>query len=391
MVQTFSDMKNWNLAMSFSIVLLLAAACNSEDDPEGREFTSGNIETFAGMGPDNFGYEGDNGLATKAKLGYVTGIAVDGDDNIYYTDGAANLVRKVATGNNTITTVAGTFIGFNQANNNPYAGDGGSATLAHLNVPLATVVDLFGNIIIADAGNNVIRKVSASNGNISTVAGKGPGFVGYDGDGGLATQSKIWNPYSVAYDSVGNIYFADAQNNAVRMVTLSTGKISTIAGLGPNSPGYSGDNGAANSARLREPQGIAIGGNGNIYISDTGNNVIRKIANGIITTIAGTGIAGYGGDNGPATSATFVAVKGIDIDDENNIYMADSGNHVIRKVDATTGKIATIAGTGTAGYTGDGGMATRAQLSSPLGVVLDSHGNLYIADSQNSVIRIVFK
>jgi trimeric autotransporter adhesin len=384
-------MKSWNLPTFFSMMLLLAVSCNSDEDPEGPEFTSGNIETFAGMGPDNFGYEGDNGLATKAKLGYVTGIAVDGYDNIYYTDGAANLVRKIATGNNTITTVAGTFIGFNQVNNNPYSGDGGSATLAHLNIPLATVVDLSGNIIIADAGNNVVRKVSASNGSISTVAGKGPGFVGYDGDGGLATQSKIWNPYSVAYDSVGNIYFADAQNNAIRMVALSTGKISTIAGLGPNNPGYSGDNGPASSARLREPQGIGIDGDGNIYISDTGNKVIRKIANGVITTIAGTGIAGYGGDDGPATSATFVAIKGIDIDDENNIYIADSGNNVIRRIDAATGKITTVAGTGTAGYTGDGGMATTAQLSSPLGVALDSHGNLYIADSQNSVIRIVFK
>ena len=385
-------MKNWNLAKtSFSMMLLVAVACNSEDDPEGRKYTSGDIETFAGMGPDSFGYEGDNGLASEAKLGYVTGLAVDAQDNIYYTDGAANLVRKIAVGSETITTVAGTFIGFNEVNSNPYAGDGGTATMAHLNIPLAMSVDVAGNIIIADAGNNVVRKVSAANGNISTVAGKGPGYIGYDGDGGLATQSKIWNPYSVACDATGNIYFADAQNNAIRMVAFSTGKISTIAGLGPNSPGYTGDNGPAISARLREPQGVAIDGNGNIYISDTGNKVIRKIADGVITTIAGTGVAGYTGDNGPATSATFVALKGLDLDGENNIYIADSGNNVIRRIDAVTGKITTVAGTGTAGYSGDGGIATAAQLSSPLGVVLDSQGNLYIADSQNSVIRIVFK
>src|SRR5688572_5268244 len=220
-------MQNLNFSKTFSLlVLIILAACNSEDDPAARTSTMGNIETFAGTGPGNFGYEGDNGLATSAKLGYVTGVAVDGNDNVYHTDGAANLVRKIKAADGTIVTVAGTFIGFNQTGSDPYAGDGGSATAARLNIPLATSVDAGGNIIIADAGNNVVRKVSASNGNIATIAGKGPGFIGYDGDGNLATQSLIWNPYSVTSDAFGNVYFADTQNNAIRMITSSTGKIS---------------------------------------------------------------------------------------------------------------------------------------------------------------------
>src|SRR5688572_3260061 len=201
----------------------------------------------------------------------------------------------------------------------------------------------------------------------------------------------VWNPYSVACDSAGNIYFADAQNNVIRMINFYTGKISTIAGLGPDNPGYTGDHGPANAAKLKEPQGITVDRKGNIYISDTGNNVVRKINNGIITTMAGTGEEGYTGDNGLATLATFLAIKGLGTDDVNNIYVADSGNNVVRMLDVTTGKITTEAGNGTAGYAGDGGSATAARLSSPLGVALDSEGNIYIADSQNSVIRVVFR
>jgi sugar lactone lactonase YvrE len=340
------------------------------------------------MGPAQFGYEGDNGLATEAKLGYITGIAVDVSDNVYFTDGAANVIRKILESNGVISTIAGKFIGFNQINSTPFAGDGGNATEAYLNVPLATTVDGSGNIIVADAGNNAVREVSATTGNITTLAG-GSGFSGYDGDGGLATQSKIWNPYSVAIDATGNIYFADSQNNAIRLITKFTGKIATLAGLGPDNGGYTGDGNPAVLAKLNSPQGIAVAGNGDVYIADTGNNVIRKISGGVISTVAGTGEEGYTGDNGPAVNATFTSLKGLAVDAENNLYVADSGNNVIRMISNTDGIISTVAGNGNAGYSGDGGPARDAQLSTPLGVAIDSKGNVYIADSQNSVIRVV--
>jgi sugar lactone lactonase YvrE len=382
-------MRNINLIKPLIVVLgfLVTSACDEDDGVVNQPLTSGNIETYAGQGPNNFGYEGDNGPARSSKLGFVTGIVVDSDDNVYYTDGAANVVRKISASNTVITTIAGTFAGFNS----PaalYGGDGGPATAAHLNVPLAAAIDVLGNVLVADAGNNAIRQISAATSVISTVAGGG-NTQGYLGDGGPASQSTLWNPYSVAVDADGNIYIADSQNNAVRKITIATGKISTVAGLGPNHGGYTGDAGTASLAKLNGPHGIAVDADEIIYIADTKNNVIRKIADGIITTIAGTGATGYTGDNGPAVLATFSSLKGLAVDGEGNIYIADSGNNVVRMINKETGKIITVAGNGTAGYSGDGGPAANSQLSSPLGVAIDGKGNLYIADSQNSAIRVV--
>lgn len=381
-------MRSTALSKTFSLViLLLVAACDSDDGPGDIQLTSGNIETIAGMGPTKFGFEGDNGPAISAKIGWVTGVAVDNSGNVYLTDGAANVVRKVSGGN--ITTIAGTFIGFNQINNTPYAGDGGSAIFAHLNVPHAASVDDDGNVIVADAANNAVRQILAASGNITTVAGKGPGLSGYTGDGGLSAQSQMWNPHGVTFDASGNIYISDTQNNAVRMISKSTGKITTVAGLGPNNPGYSGDNGPSSTAALNSPEGLAIDSDGSIYISDSGNNVIRRISNGIITTIAGTGAQGYSGDEGPALEATFLTLRGLAVDSEDNLYVADAANNVIRMIHAATGKIYTVAGNGTAGFEGDGGLAIDAKLSNPLGVALDNLDNLYIADTNNSAIRKV--
>ena len=372
----------------FSAIAALGSGCDDDDDARVRKFTSGNIETIAGSGPANFGYEGDNGQATLAKLGWITAVAVDSHENIYFTDGAANVVRKVAS-DGIVKTIAGTFIGFNQINNTPYAGDGDLATSAHLNIPYSIAVAADGNVIIADAGNNAVREISSATGTISTVAGKGPGWSGFAGDGGSAAQSLVWNPHNVAYDKLGNIYIADTQNNAIRMIEKSTGKISTLAGLGPSSPGYSGDNGQATSAAINSPEGIAIDKNGDIYFSDGGNNVIRKISNGVITTIAGTGGMGYSGDDGPALNATFYTIRGLAIDSKNNIYIADASANVVRMIESESSWIYTVAGTGNAGYAGDGGPATEAMLSNPLGIALDSKDNLYIADTNNAAVRVV--
>lgn len=370
------------------LLILLIQACDKESDPGVRKQQSGTIETFAGMGPQQWGYAGDGGIATNAKLGWVIGIAVDSSNNVYVADGAANTIRMIVSSHRMITTVAGTFLGFNVADQTPYSGDGGVATKAHLNMPMGLSVDVSGNIIIADAGNNVIRQVTSDTRLISTICGNGS--QGYSGDGDLATSADLFVPHNIAVDAAGNIYFSDAQNNVIRMITKSTGKIATLAGLGPDHEGYSGDKGPATEAKLNFPEGVAVDKNGNIYIADSNNNVIRKISSGIITTIAGTGADGYSGDGGLATRATFSSLKGIAVDSDGNIYIADSGNSVIRKIN-TTGIISTIAGNGTMGYSGDGAAAVNAQLSNPWSVAVDKDGNVYIADSGNSAIRVVAK
>ncbi len=372
----------------FPAALFLVTACDDDDDSRVRKFASGNIETVAGSGPASFGYDGDNGQATSAKLGWITSVAVDSNQYIYLTDGAANVVRKI-TDDGIISTIAGTFIGFNQINTTPFAGDEGPSTSAHLNIPYSIETSFNGNVIIADAGNNAVRKISTTDGVITTIAGKGPGLSGFSGDGGHADQSLLSNPHAIAYDRVGNIYIADTQNNVIRMISAATGMIATIAGLGPNSPGYSGDNGQAIAAAINSPEGIVVGIDGSIYFSDGGNNVLRKIYNGIITTIAGTGAVGYSGDDGPALNATFYTLRGLAIDNENNIYIADASANVIRMIDSETGKIFTVAGNGQAGFAGDGGPAIEAMLSNPMDIAVDNEGNLYIADTNNAAIRVV--
>ncbi len=371
-------------------ITTLFTACSSDNEPTLRPNTDpGTIETIAGLGPgsENFGHEGDGGLAVEAKIGWITGITVDSDKNVYFTDGAANTVRKINEGDGLINTVAGTFIGFNQTNLTPDAGDGGPATNAHLNIPLAVGVDAESNIFVADAGNNKIRMVKADNAFISRVIGSNN--HGFAGDHGPAIDASIANPQSVTIDNDGNIYFADTQNNAIRRIDGATGIVTTIAGLGADSPGYSGDGGLAVTARLFLPVGVAIDHLGNIFISDGGNNVVRKISNGVINTVAGTGTFGYSGDNGLGTEADFNGIKGIAVDELGDLYIADAGNHVIRKLAASDGVISTVAGNGMAGFSGDGGLAIEASLNGPWGVAIDKDGNLYIADTQNSAIRMV--
>jgi sugar lactone lactonase YvrE len=374
------------------LLALLSVACEKgKVVPSGRTGVSGNIETIAGLGPANFGYDGDGGPAKSAKLGYITSIAVDASNNVYITDGASNVVRKInaSTSNDVITTIAGTFLGFNVVDPTPFAGDGGVATSAHLNVPLANTVDGSGNVLIVDGSNGLLRKVAAD-GKISTVAGK-PMGQGYEGDGDVPTSATFWNLYGVAVDASGNIYLADAGNNAIRMISQSTGKITTIAGLGPSHGGYSGDNGPAAQAALNSPRAVAVDSKGTLYIADDINHVVRKIEGGVITTLAGTGSQGFSGDGGPAAAATFTSLAGIAVDSDDNLYIADASNNVIRKVTISTGVISRVAGTGSVGYSGDGGSATGANLSGPLGVAVDAAGNVYIADTGNSVIRVVIK
>ena len=331
---------------------------------------AGVISTVAGDGTRGFG--GDGGAATAAQLSGPWGVALDGAGNLYIADIGNNRIRKVDSAGD-ISTVAGdgTF---------GYSGDGGPATAAQLSWPRGVAADGAGNLYIADASNARIRKVDAS-GAISTVAGGGP-----VGDDGAATAAQLYSPSGVAPDGAGNLYIADQNNARIRKVDAS-GMITTVAGDGTR--GYSGDGGAATAAQLNRPSGVAPDGAGNLYIADVNNHRIRKVdASGVISTVAGDGTFGFGGDGGPATAAQLNRPAGVALDGAGNLYIADVNNHRIRKVDAS-GVISTVAGDGTDDYGGDGGPATAAQLNRPFGVAPDGAGNLYIADSWNSRIRKV--
>jgi sugar lactone lactonase YvrE len=445
---------------------------------------SGLLLRVAGASPEH-GFSSDGGQATSALLNQPDGIAVDSFGNIFIADSGGGRIRKIAT-NGVITTVAGGgsnlardgiratdaffnapvavtvdadgnlyMVEFNAhrvwrvlpngilasaaGNGTPgFSGDGGPATAASLSNPTGVAVDLSGNLYIADAGNSRVRKVTEADGTISTVAGNGQrvssgdggpaaaagvspygvavdaarnlyvadsfnnqirkigadGAIttiagistpGYSGDGGPATSAAITGPNSVAVDRAGSIYIADSGNLRLRKVATN-GTMATVAGNG-NESGYSGDGGAAAGAELWNPWGVAVDALGNFYIADARNNRIRKVApDGIMTTIAGNGVHGYSGDGGPATSAAFAYPSGVAVDGAGNVYIADYENNRVRKV-ALDGTVATVAGTGARGYGGDGGAAANATLSGPIAVAADLEGNVYIADAGNSRIR----
>lgn len=264
-----------------------------------------------------------------------------------------------------------------------YCGDGGPATAAELSYPWGLAIDRLGNIYVADEANERIRVVTTSD-TIRTIAGNG--IMGFSGDGGYATDAELNGPTGLAIDIYGNIFVSDMYNQRIRKIT-SSGIISTIAGN--DTSGYSGDGGPATAAELNYPQGLCIDRVGNIYISDQENNVIRKVnTSGIISTIAGTGIAGYSGDGGLAIAAELNNPFSVSFDQRGNLFIADSYNSCIRMVDAN-GVISTIAGNGVSGFSGDGGAATAAQLDWPTDVKVDSTGNIYIVDFSNQRVRMV--
>lgn len=327
------------------------------------------------------GYSGDGGAATQAELSVPSSVAVDSAGNIYIADQRNNRVRKVAA-SGVITTLAG--------NGNPgYAGDGGPATSAELNSPNSVAVDGAGDVYIADTLNNRIRIVQ--NGTIFTAVGNGT--AGYAGDGGPAGFAELFYPYGIALDTSGNLYIADTLNARIRMVspvsggTLALGTINTIAGTGV--AGYSGDDGLATSAQIYHPDAVAVDPNsGIVYIADTLNSRVRIIFGGNIGTVAGNGFYGSSGDGGPATSAEISYPYGLAIDSSGNVYIADAGNEKIRLLNGA-GNISTYAGNGTAAYSGDGGPPANAGLTDPTGVAVNAAGNLYIADNADSRIRLV--
>jgi sugar lactone lactonase YvrE len=294
-------------------------------------------------------------------------VAVDGTGpfNYQWQLNGTNLPENI------ITTVAGNGTA-------SFSGDGGAATNASLTEATGVALDAAGNLYIADTLNERVRKVD-TNGIITTVAGDGS--ASYAGDGHAATNASLHYPWDLAFDSVGNLYIADTYNSRIRKVDTN-GIITTVAGNGIAT--FAGDDGAATNASLNYPYGVALDAAGNLYISDGNNNRIREVGpNGIITTVAG---GGDGRDGGAATSASLDNPSQIAFDTVGNLYIADSSDNRIRKMD-TNGIITTVAGNGIIGFSGDGGAATNARLSYPTGVALDADGNLYIVDFGNNRIR----
>jgi trimeric autotransporter adhesin len=331
--------------------------------------TTGILTLVAGNG--TAGFSGDNGPATSAQLNDPRNVTVDSSGNLYIADAGNARIRKVSNG--VITTIAG---------NGTYgfSGDNGPATSAQLSgrfEGLGIAVDSKGNLYIADFDNSRVRKVSS--GVITTVAGNGT--QGFSGDNGPATNAQLMYPTAVAVDATGNLYIADVNGQRIRRV--SNGVITSVAGNG--TAGFSGDSGPATSAQLSNPDGVAVDSAGNLYIADSNNSRIRKVSNGVITTVAGSGMAGFSGDNGSATSAALYFPQGIAVDATGSFFIADTGSRRVRKV--SNGVITTIAGGGES--LGDNGSATVAQFSTPVGVAVDAGGSLYVADVENNRIRKV--
>lgn len=335
---------------------------------------NGNITTIAGAGlssPPN-----NNGPALQANLDNPVGIARDATGNLYVSEMMSHSIRKISS-SGTITALAG-------AGTAGYAGDGGPADSARLNLPHAIVADASGNLWIADTGNNRVRKIGA-NDTITTVAGTGTSS--FAGDGGPALNAQLDKPSGMTLDKSGNLYIADAANHRIRKITQA-GTVSTIAGNGVQ--GFSGDGGSALAAALNQPSSIAFDTIGNLFIADAGNNRIRKIdTSGIISTVAGTGVAGHSGDGAPALAAKLNFPSGVALDRFGNIFVADTYNNRVRSIEAASGNIFNVAGNGIFGFSGEGSPAAYAQMKHPLGVTVDTAGNIYITDTGNNCLRKV--
>jgi len=394
----------------------------------GRAMTAGDIYTVAGTGIA--GYTGNGGPATSAELDEPEGVTVDGPGNLVIADSMNNRVRVVAAGTGTFygkAMTAGDIYSIAGNGTIEFSGNGGPATAAELLGPEGVAADGAGNIVMADTSNNQIRVAAAGTGtfygqamtagDIYTVAGNGK--RAFAGDGGPATSAALRSPYGIATDGAGDLLIADTFNSRARMVAAHTGTffgqamtagdIYTVAGNGK--VGFAGDGGPATSAKLGKPEGSAVDGAGNLVIADTNNNRVRVVAGGTgtfygqamtagdIYTVAGNGTFGFAGDGGPATSAEMDLPQDVTVDGAGNLVIADTGNAAIRVVAGKTGKfygvhmiagdIYTVAGNGSAGFSGDGGPAASADLADPSGVAVDGSGNLVIADLLNFRVRVV--
>jgi sugar lactone lactonase YvrE len=312
--------------------------------------------------------------ATTIPLVLPSAIVFDPQGNLYIAETASHVIRKVDT-TGAITIIAGT-------GTQGFSGDGSPATIAQLDSPQGLAIDAANNLYIADTHNHRIRKLNLTTGIITTIAGSNPGF---DGDTGPATAAHLNLPTAIALDPASNLYIADTQNHRIRKVAAATGIITTIAGNGTQ--GFSGDGAAATAASIDSPTGLAANST-NLYLADTHNHRIREVnlTTTIITTLAGTGSPSFNGD-GSATAANLALPRGLTQDASGNLYLADTANQRIRRIDATTGQITTIAGQGTQTFSGDNGPATAASLDTPRATAASPTGQITLADTGNQRIR----
>ena len=339
-------------------------------------YESGVITTIAGTGER--GYSGDGGLATVARMSEPFMCAFDAAGNLYIAEAMNHCIRRVYRDTGTIVTIAGT-------GEQGYSGDGGPATQATFNQPYSLQVDTNGDIYVVDRLNFVIRKIEAVTGIIRTVVGTGE--PGYSGDGGRATIAQLREPNDCFLDGRGGLLIADVQDQRVRRLNLSSGVIATFAGNGAKE--RTGDGRSALEASILGARAVCMDGAGNTYIAEREGNGVRMVdTNGVMHTLAGTGEFGYDGDGGPALEATWGGPKAIRCDHGGNLLVVDTENHAIRRVDAETGIVTTVAG-GRLGGGGDGNRATTAAMDRPHGVEVDAAGNIFIADSNNHRVRVV--
>jgi uncharacterized protein (TIGR03437 family) len=344
---------------------------------------TGVINTFAGNGGTGVaGFWGDGGAATDALIHAPVAVAVDSRGNVYIVASADNTVRKVDI-NGIISIFAGEGYRGYYGDVGQVAGSTGQANVAGITSPQDIWVNSDGTVLIADAGNAAIRKV-ATDGTITTISGNGHTAAIASGDGVATTLSMI-SPFSITADSSGNIYVAEYGTNRIRKIDTS-GNITTA--IGDGNQGFAGDGGPQNKVEMSGPTGVAVDGSANIYFADSRNNRVRKLAGGNVNTIVGNGLVSYSGDGGPATKAQLSAPGGVAVDAAGNIYIADTNNNVVRQV-ATNGNIANFAGNASPGSNGDGSVATGGQLNGPESLAVDGSGNVFIADTLNNKIRKV--
>lgn len=335
------------------------------------------ITTAVGTGEQ--GYGGDGGPAARALLNGPFDVGFDADGNLYFSDTFNHCIRRVDARTDVITTYAG-------CGEAGYSGDGGPATRARFNEPYGIAVDKSGNVYVADRHNHGVRRVDGASGIVTTFAGNGS--AGFSGDDGAASSAGMVEPNGLALDPEhGRLFITDVADHRIRVIDLASGIIWTFAGTGE--PEHSGEGGPATAAGIHGARAVKVAADGTVYILERQGSTLRAVdpRTAIITTVAGTGVKSYSGDNGPAVAATFNAPKELAIDREGNLLIVDTENHAIRQVDICSGMVVTIAGNGRQGGQGDGGPARAASLDRPHGAAVAPDGSIYIGDTNNHRIR----
>jgi len=334
------------------------------------------VTDIAGTGVK--GFSGDNGPAAAAQLNFPTGLARGVDGALYFCDTSNHRIRKVMP-DGTIAPVAGT-------GQPGWSGDGGPATAAKLHEPYEVRFDPAGNIFWVERLSHCVRRLDARTGVVTTVAGNGT--AGFSGDGGAATNAQLNEPHSIGFNKAGDLFICDVKNHRIRRVDMKTGVISTFAGTGEKKP--TPDGAVFATAPLSGPRALDFDRDGNLWVALREGNAILKldVAKGTVSRIAGTGAKGDSGDGGPAKDATLNGPKGLSVAPDGNVYLADTENHVIRMIDVKDGTIRLVAGTGTKGD-GPEGDALKCQFSRPHGIFVDADGAIYIGDTEAHRLRVI--